>query len=188
MKNEQLEKIALFDMDGTLCDYDGAIQRDYNLTKSECDPPYSHDNKQYPYLKRRVDFIRRTPGWWKKLEKFKLGWDILSVSDMIGFTPHILTQGPRACSNAWSEKLEWIQENIGEVDITITRNKGLVYGTFLVDDYPPYIEAWLKWRPRGKVIMPAHDYNKDFKHPNVLRYDGTNINDVVVILKELYNR
>jgi len=24
------------------------------------------------------------------------------------------------------------------------------------------------------VIMPAHDYNKDFTHPNVIRYIGRN--------------
>jgi hypothetical protein len=182
------DNIGLFDMDGTLCDYDGAIKRDYDLTKSPNDPPYSHDNKKYPHLKARVDFIRRVPGWWLSLKKFQLGWDILRISDLIGFEPHILTQGPRACPNAWSEKLQWIQNEIGEVDITITRNKGLMYGKFLVDDYPPYIESWLKWRPRSKVIMPAHEYNKDFKHPNVLRYDGSNLKEVETLLIELYNR
>jgi len=185
MKND---KIALFDMDGTLCDYDGAIRRDYNLTKSEGDPPYSHDNKQYPHLKRRVDFIRNKPGWWLALDKLQLGFDILELAKMIGFDIHILTQGPRACPNAWSEKLQWVYDKVGDVDITITRNKGLVYGTFLVDDYPPYVEAWLKWRPRGKVIMPAHEYNKDFNHPSVIRYDGNNISEVDSTLLKLFNR
>jgi len=26
--------------------------------------------------------------------------------------------------------------------------------------------------------MPAHDYNADFKHPNLIRYDGTNIEKI----------
>jgi len=185
---EKLDNIGLFDMDGTLCDYDSAIKRDYNLTKSECDPPYSHDNKKYPHLRARINFIRSVPGWWLKLEKFKLGWDVFYLAKEIGFEPHILTQGPRSCPNAWSEKVQWIQKHAGEVDITITRNKGLMYGKFLVDDYPPYIEQWLKWRPRGKVIMPAHEYNKDFKHPRVIRYDGSNMSIVRKTLEQLYKR
>lgn len=183
-----MDKIALFDMDGTLCDYEGAIKRDYDLTKSPCDPPYSHDNKKYHYLKKRIDYIRRTPGWWLSLEKFQLGWDILEISKKLGFETHILTQGPLGSPNAWSEKLQWIQKYIGDVDITVTRNKGLVYGTFLVDDYPPYIERWLKWRPRGKVIMPVHHYNKSFAHSRVINYNGNNLNDVKEVLSELYKR
>jgi hypothetical protein len=60
-----------------------------------------------------------------------------------------------------------------DVDITITRDKGLVYGLVLVDDWPKYILRWLKWRPRGLVIMPASTSNEKFKHPQVIRYDGS---------------
>jgi hypothetical protein len=45
----------------------------------------------------------------------------------------------------------------------------MVYGKALVDDYPPYVEKWLKYRPNGLVLMPAHDYNAGFRHPNVIR-------------------
>lgn len=184
----KLDQMGLFDMDGTLCNYDKAIQRDYDLTKSENDPPYSHDNKKFPHLRKRVDFIRRNPGWWLNLEKIQLGFDILNLAIEIGFTPHILTQGPKGCPNAWSEKVQWVHENIGEIDITITRNKGLMYGKFLVDDYPDYIESWLKWRKRGKVIMPVHSYNKDYKNENVIPYDGTNLQEIKKVLQELYER
>jgi hypothetical protein len=36
--------------------------------------------------------------------------------------------------------------------------------------------------------MPAHEYNKDFKHPNVIRYDGTNIEEVKERLISQFNR
>tara|TARA_Y100000310_G_C20512920_1_gene729762 strand:+ start:436 stop:588 length:153 start_codon:yes stop_codon:yes gene_type:complete len=49
--------------------------------------------------------------------------------------------------------------------MTITEDKGIVYGKVLVDDYPCYIKRWLENRPRGLVIMPAHSYNRDFEHP-----------------------
>jgi hypothetical protein len=62
--------------------------------------------------------------------------------------------------------------------VTITHDKGLVYGAVLVDDWPDYILKWLEHRPRGLVIMPAHDHNAGFTHHNVVRYDGTNIDEV----------
>jgi len=36
------------------------------------------------------------------------------------------------------------------------------------------INSWLKWRPRGLVIMPARSYNGGYSHPNVIRYEGDN--------------
>ena len=36
------------------------------------------------------------------------------------------------------------------------------------------MEAWQGHRPRGLAIMPA----TAFRHPNVLRYDGTNLAEV----------
>jgi hypothetical protein len=70
----------------------------------------------------------------------------------------------------------WIDKHLGQgVDITITRDKGLVYGKVLVDDWPEYINRWLEWRPRGLVIMPANEANKGYFHPQVIRYDGKNL-------------
>jgi hypothetical protein len=60
----------------------------------------------------------------------------------------------------------------------LTRDKGLVYGTVLVEDYPKYIKRWLKWRKRGLVIMPANEFNGSLRHPQVIRYDGGNLKDV----------
>ena len=57
-------------------------------------------------------------------------------------------------------KVRWVEKHLGDIDCTITRDKGLVYGKILVDDYSGYIKDWLDFRPRGLVIMPANDYNK----------------------------
>jgi hypothetical protein len=97
----------------------------------------------------------------------------------------VLTQGPRRNANAWTGKKLWIDKNLGQdVDITITRDKGLVYGKVLVDDFPEYIERWLEWRPRGLVIMPVNESNINFKHPQVIRYDGFNFIEVAAAMKE----
>lgn len=181
--------IALFDLDGTLADYDGALLRDMLkiMAPAESLPTDMWQNE--PYWEARRHMITSQVGWWLKLEKFKLGWDVLELVRSLNYRIAVLTKGPSTKFNAWSEKVEWCQENLSDyVDgVTITHDKGLVYGKVLVDDYPPYIEAWLANRPRGLVIMPAHDYNKNFTHLNVIRYDGTNLDEVREALTRLAN-
>jgi len=186
---ERPEKIALFDMDGTLCDYEKGLEESMIKLRAPMEPEYSgvpHDNAP-DYLRARADIIRINPEWWANLPKFQLGFDIWDLTEKLGYRRMILTQGPKRNPNAWTGKKLWIDRNLGQtVDITITRDKGLVYGKILVDDWPEYIDRWLKWRPRGLVIMPANKANGDYKHPQVIRYDGSNFIEVVDALKALY--
>lgn len=182
------EKIALFDMDGTLCDYEFQLLKDLNLLRS----PHEEVITQIPkdnapeYLRTRANLIRSSSEWWSTIPRFKLGFDIWNLIGEMDFRRMILTQGPKRNPNAWAGKKIWIDENLGtDVDITITRDKGLVYGKILVDDWPEYILRWLEWRPRGLVIMPASNQNKDFKHSQVIRYDGTNLKEVIDKVKNL---
>ncbi len=177
----KLENVALFDMDGTLCDYDSALTINMNKLKSPNEetfvPPLS-DNAP-DYLRARADLIRSRESWWENLPKLQLGWDILQVAKELEYRIMILTQGPKRNPASWSGKKKWIDKNLGEdVDITITRDKGLVYGKILVDDYPKYIERWAVWRPRGLIIMPTSSLNIGWQHPQVIRYDGTNLTQV----------
>jgi hypothetical protein len=66
--------------------------------------------------------------------------------------------------------------------------KGRVYGRVLYDDYPDYMLKWLKNRPRGLGIMPVTQANKNFTHPQVVRYDGTNHKVVERALQAVFNR
>lgn len=177
-----MENICLFDMDGTICDYDDAIKKDYDKLKSPNDPEYDlHIIDKTPYLKERIRLIRKEPGWWINLKKFELGFDIFNLAKELGFEINILTKSPRSSPNAWTEKVEWLKTNLSDyenINITISDDKGIVYGKVLVDDYPEYILRWLENRSRGLVIMPANLENKNFKHENVIRYDGTNLDAV----------
>jgi len=176
------EKIALVDLDGTLADYHGQLYDDM------CKIAGPHDTNSFPdewhnlpeWMENRRQVITGQPGWWANLPKLKLGFDIYDLLESYECEIHILTKGPGSKPFAWKEKVEWVQKNVGDrSNITITSDKGLVYGKILVDDWPGYIERWLEWRPRGLVIMPAHPYNLNFSHPNVVRYDGTNISQVI---------
>ncbi len=190
--NKDSDNIVLFDMDSTLCDYDSAMKRDYDLIRSPGDPEfesYSEALESMPYIKNRIKMIRNQPDWWKNLEKFKLGFDILDVAKELGFDVHILTKAPKSSLNAFTQKAQWINDNLGSnINITISDDKSLVYGKVLVDDLPKYASQWLLRHPRGLVIMPYHNHNKDYSHPNVLHYDGTNIEEVRRVLEIAKNR
>jgi 5'-nucleotidase len=106
------------------------------------------------------------------------GLTIWNLTTELGFEHMILTKGPTASLVAWTAKVEWLHEHFGRVPVTITTDKSLTYGRVLVDDFPPYVSAWLKHRPRGLVVMPAQPWNKGYEHPQVIRYDGTNLDQV----------
>ena len=175
---ENATPIALFDLDGTLADYHGRMEQDLEAMRAPGEEPlkFLYDDSEHPlpsYIEARKLAITRQEGWWRNLPILDLGWDIFMEALEADFRLEILTKGPINKSLAWKEKVEWCAKNISyEHGITITRDKGMVYGKVLVDDYPSYILDWLKWRPRGLVIMPAHNYNEYFHHPNVIRYTG----------------
>jgi len=182
------EDIALFDMDGTLCDYEKGLIESLEKLRSPLEQPLKETlSFDLPdYLRARSDLIRSSSKWWAYLPQFNLGFIIWQNARAYGYRCMVLTQGPKDNPHAWAGKKMWIDKNLGEnVDITITRDKGLVYGKILVDDWPPYITRWLEWRPRGLVIMPASKINGDFEHPQVIRYDGENMGEVKKRMIEL---
>lgn len=181
MKSSE-DKICLFDMDGTLCDYDASMRsvlKDINPAGFVV-PDNLHATE--PYLEQQMDMIKRTPGFWKTMSPITSGYAVYLLALECGFTNMILTKGPYKCAIAWMEKVEWCQRYCPEAGVTITHaskgnaHKGLVYGRVLVDDYPPYVEQWLKFRPRGLVLMPANSSNQNFTHPQVVKYSN-NLSD-----------
>lgn len=203
------DKVALVDMDGTLCDYDGAMQKSLEELQAPCEENvvigYGKDHPDYIW--NRMKLIKSHGDWWENLPRLAIGFEALALMKDIGFYISILTQGPRQNPVAWSHKVAWCMKNVPDIDITITRNKGLSYGRVLMDDYPEYIRQWLEHRPRGLVIMPAQKWNTSeaiaeeekrleqehgvpmpFPWGNIIRYDGTNIKEVHDALIKAFNR
>ena len=183
------ENICLFDLDGTLADFDAAMWTELNKITSPYEDIKTPWDRSKPWLNARRKLIMRQPGYWRNLQKFQLGFNVLDIALTLGFENHVLTKGPSASSIAWGEKVEWCKNHLPkEVKITMTEDKGLVYGKVLVDDWPEYVERWLEWRPRGLVIMPAHEHNEGFNHPNVIRYDGSNLVEVQQAMTYSFSR
>lgn len=166
------EPIALIDMDGTVADFDKAMERHLGWLAGPDDPPrVSGPRRDTPqWMKARQNLIRIVPGFWRDIPKLEAGFEVLGLLRELKFSLNILTKGPDKSINAWSEKVEWCQEHVPDAAITITQDKGLVYGRVLFDDWPPYVRRWLEWRPRGLIVMMDWPWNRDFAHPNVFRY------------------
>ena len=69
-------KIAalLIDMDGTLCDYQGALTRDLEALRGPNDPRIAADDDTPAWLRARENVVRRQPGWWRGLPRLHLGF------------------------------------------------------------------------------------------------------------------
>lgn len=186
-------KIALFDLDGSLADYAGAMRRDLEALRSDAEPPIGEDLwelEHIPALDRRMEQIKERPGWWRELPRIESGFEVLRLAKEIGFEINVLSKGPRRQARAWAEKLEWCanQPELENVDVHLTMNKGLVFGRVLYDDFPDYMNAWLEHRPRGLGIMPVTASNREYRHDNVVRWDRSNLQQVRAALEAAFIR
>jgi 5'-nucleotidase len=186
------ESVALFDLDGTLADFDGAMTRGMRALAGPDEPIWTSANEQNEpsYLTARRRLVKQIPGFWSGLPQIQDGFTVLDMARELDFRIMVLSRGPRTNAVAWGEKLEWCRINLPEeVQVTLTEDKGLVYGRVLVDDWPAYILRWLEWRKRGLVIMPNRDWNQGFSHPQVVRYTmGQNDTKVRQMLSECRSR
>lgn len=187
------ERIALIDMDGTVADYEYAMQQSYDAMIAPGEMSYNEASRKYgrdqwpDHLWNRMDTIKRQTGWWRNLPQYQMGMEIVGVLRKMGFLLNIATQGPSTKSAAWAEKVEWVREHMPYADVHITEKKSLLYGKVLVDDWPPFAEEWLAHRPRGLVIMPAHHYNEGIDHPQILRYQEGHEENLEYRVRALFN-
>jgi hypothetical protein len=181
------DDICLWDLDGTLADLSKAM--DAQLKKIE--GPFKipkYEGRRPDWLEARRSLIKKVPGFWRNLERVPLGFELLNIARGLKFENHVLTKGPSTTNSAWTEKKEWCDEHVPDLDVHISQKKSLLYGKILVDDWPGYFLPWLKVRPRGIVITIAQSWNKDVDHPRVFRYDGNNLELIISEMTKAKNR
>src|SRR4051794_15860074 len=136
-----LAKVFLFDLDGSLADYDGALLADLERMRSPAEPPVADVRQAWgrPHLRARIDAATARPGWWAGLPPLQAGMAVYRLALDMGFDCQVLTKGPKYQPRAWAEKVEWGQRHLGpDVDVHVVSDKGLVYGVALYDDHPRY--------------------------------------------------
>jgi hypothetical protein len=187
-------KICLVDLDNTLAGYEEALRRDLKRLASPGEPEMELWSDQWPdWFEARVHMIKSQSGWWANLPRLEDGFQIYNEAKKIGFVTEIFSKGPKRIPMAWAEKVIWCQnqpEIGGDTLPFLVPHKGSTYGRVLVDDYQAYMESWLEYRPRGLGIMPARKGNEGFKHPQVVRFDGSDASwrEVVERLQWAYDR
>jgi 5'-nucleotidase len=194
---EENDRIALIDLDGTVADYDTAMREAMRTIQGPGEKPYGHrfpETEEPAYVEARRKMIQRQEGFWRKLQPLPLGFEVVNELRRLGFELHVLSKGPKTTPNAWSEKLGWCVEHLPDANVTISGDKSLVYGRVLFDDFPPYFEPWLAYRPRALVVCLAHPWNEEYapgapkEHTNILRYDGSNPDELRTRLVKAYER
>lgn len=178
------KKVALIDLDNTVVDHEGQLNKDlYHALGDDL-------HKVSPAVREKVGYlIKNSPGWWEDLLPIPFGMSIVDTLRDIGFELVICSKGPRRAIGAWTEKVAWVQRYLPDANIVLTQDKSLVYGRLLVDDWPEYIEPWLAVRPRGIVLMPATEANKKFKHPRVYRIKTyEDLKKVTPLLRKIFDR
>src|SRR4051794_19259864 len=112
-KDMDEKPVALFVMDGTLCDYLGQLKRDLENLMAPGEGPYEdlYDESK-PWLKARMSLIKSQPGWWLNLPPLSEGFDVLHLCQQLGFDIEIVTKGPRSKRLAWKEKGEWVDAHL----------------------------------------------------------------------------
>lgn len=167
-----MNPIALIDLDGTVADFNGAMREGLASLVSPGEEPIDESSSWHDYpqhIQNRRDLIKRVPGFWRNLPIIPYGITVASMMRTLGFKLNVLSKGPFNTTSAWSEKVDWCRKNLPDADVTITEDKSGTYGRVLFDDWPEYCAGWLKWRPRGLVIMLEWPYNMDYEHPNVFK-------------------
>lgn len=192
-----IERIALFDLDGSLADYDLALRRDLLSLMSPAELELGQRDlwrvERHSYIHNRMQMIKNQPGWWLSLPRIEAGFEIVQMAMDIGYNVQILTKGPGSHPAAWKEKLEWCQQQpeLKNVPVHIVSDKSLVYGHVLYDDYPSYLDSWLSNRVRGFGIMPVTDYNKSYYHERVIHWSKDSADErthIRSVLELMYNR
>lgn len=181
-KNTPPKRRALVDLDGTVADYSKALRRDELAILSPGETPRLEPEAEdeYPYVKLRRRIIKSQPGWWRNLEPIESGLRIVRMMEELGFRITVLTRGPRSNPNAWAEKVDWVKIHMPPSSrvCVMDDEKAIVYGRVLMDDWIPYVKPWLRERPRGLVIMPDQPWNQGYTHPQVIRDNGTNDEEI----------
>lgn len=185
------ELVARIDLDGTVADFDRAMHDEMLALQAPEEKPFEYGDLLNfdglpAHLEARMRLVKARPGFWRELKVIALGMEVVELMRYHGYKLEVLTKGPLRHPVAWAEKIQWVAKHIPDAGITITTDKGLSYGTCLFDDWPPYIERWLTWRPRGKVFMLDSPANKKFSHPNVIRVSS--LDDLKAVSEALIER
>lgn len=173
-------KTILYDVDGTLFNFEKKIIQDLNAMNSpneqEITALYREDIPDH--LWDRMTYIKNQPGWWFTLPKIDNGFKLWEFTKNRGFRHVIVAKAPSCNELAIAEKIINIRKHFGRnVPFHIVSDeesyvKTDVKGDIIVEDSAMFAENWLEANPLGWSILMDNKYNKDFNHDRCVRFNG----------------
>jgi 5'-nucleotidase len=144
-----MKKRLYVDLDNVLVDFQSGIER-----ISEADAA------------KHADALDEVPGIFGLMDP--LPGAVAAYSELAErFDSYVLSTAPWENSTAWSDKLLWVQQHLGESAykrLILTHHKNLISGDFLVDDRPNNGADQFE----GELILFGTDPFPDW--PSVLEY------------------
>jgi 5'(3')-deoxyribonucleotidase len=182
----------LLDMDGVLCDFMGRVFDVYaerHGRRYTTEEIKAHDLAQSVgrHVYSVMSGIFNEPGFFLSIKPYPGALDVVNEVIDAGHhvevcsSPTVITdkKGHRKINGLVAhEKVEWISAHLPRLagQVTITKNKWLVKGDFLIDDADYNIEAWCRAHPAGMGLVVSQPWNRSMVLPtNARRIDLTHL-------------
>jgi 5'(3')-deoxyribonucleotidase len=179
--------VALFDMDDTLCDttsqkireVEKYLPNEKNFSVNYCSPECTLQ------IRNLLRDTMSQPGWWQNLQKCEDGFELYELAKQEGYETQIISKAPETYPLAWTEKFLWCKKNTPGSKITLTLDKSRYDGEILIDDWTPYVSAWLERHPSGRAILPERAWNLEYLHKRAIKYNRQNTEEVRDLLRKI---
>jgi len=182
-----MTKLVLLDLDGTLADYDAAMISGLASLMSSEEVFIDRSGIGFQrdivptYMQERERMVRSMPGFYRHLKPIPLGFFVYSVLRDLGYNFHVASKAPRHnTAIASMEKIQWCEEYLPGIPVTISGDKSILRGDILFDDWPGYIEPWLQANSNGLAIVPDSPWNKKFHHSRILKVSVNTIQAEII--------
>lgn len=164
----------LIDMDNTLADWDGCLNKRLLTAGYSFPPPRSWDvaSRGYPAdVLCCVYAWINAPNWYRSLPPLPGAKEVLEGLEAQGHSVYLCSSPPPFNPWASQEKRAWVREQLGlfwEPRLILTGDKTQVRGDILIDDRP-----WISGSvsPTWKHILYHQPYNEGLLRPRILSWD-----------------
>lgn len=181
-------KIAYFDLDNSLADYEQAVLDGLESLRSPNEEITTSIIGRLPdHIFRRKCLITSSVDFWVNLKPIDLGFQVIEICKKIGYKIVVLTCTPKLNPNAATGKLIWSQKHLGkDIDFKLVSQKNIDFGHVLYDDFPEYMDGWLKTNPNGLGLVPSCSHNVNYNNNQTVKVNFENLDHVYNLLKEKY--
>jgi 5'-nucleotidase len=166
----------LVDMDGVLADFNRALYEAWEkeYPRESLDVPETRIKSmlhEEPQEKRqRIRKLYHAPGFYRSLTPIKGGIEAVREMAKRGHGVFICSS-PVTNTYCISEKIEWVMEYLGDEFVrrtVITKDKTLVKGDILIDDWPDVTGAAV---PEWEHVVFDQPYNKHITDKRRITWD-----------------